>query len=59
MSQLMERFFNSRKETIIKPDDENASSVCKILSKGLKKGNFIMRGGKPTKYIFNFDRIYG
>lgn len=58
MGQLMERFFSIRLETIIKPDDENASSVCKILSKGLRKGNFIMRGGKPTKYTFNFDRIY-
>lgn len=58
MGQLMERFFAIGKETIIKPADENARPICKILSKGLRKGNFIMRGGRPARYDFNFDRIY-
>ncbi|KKP58232.1 MAG: hypothetical protein UR51_C0008G0095 [Candidatus Moranbacteria bacterium GW2011_GWF1_34_10] len=58
MGKLEERFFGTKQETIIKPGNENTGPICRLLSKGLLKGNFILRGGNPTRYNFNFDRIY-
>lgn len=57
-SKLAESFFNSRRETLISSENPNALLICKILQKGIRKGEYIQRGGRPTLYVFNFDLIY-
>ena len=58
MGQLEERFFSNTKETLITAEDSCARELCEVLEKWIVKGEFILRWGKSSKHIFNFDRIY-
>jgi hypothetical protein len=55
---LEDCFFSPKGKTLIKPDDEKSLEIVEVLKKGLRKGEFIQRGGEPSAYAFNLDRIY-
>ena len=58
MGKLEKRFFNNKRETVIKSNDENSDIFHNFLKKALGKSNWIARGGRPSKYYFSFDKIY-
>ena len=59
MGLLEKRSFEGRKRvTLIKPNDETAPLITKILARGIKKGNHILRCGRSSNYAFRFDSIY-
>lgn len=59
MGNLEERFLRGReRETIVTSGHPDAPVLVKVLRKAISKGNFILRGGRSSKYNFCFDRIY-
>ena len=58
MSEIEKKFLARCGKTLVKGDDEKASVIIKVLKKGIKKGDYISRGGEPENYTFNFDQVY-
>lgn len=58
MGNLEKRFFETKRETIIKSDDKISKSVLDVLKKCLKKGDVGSGEGTKAPYIFRLDSVY-
>jgi len=59
MGQLEKRLLTRRRISLIKANDEGVDIISRFLGRGIKKGNFILRCGRPSRYTWRFDSIYG
>lgn len=58
MGKLEKRFFSKKHRTIITAENKSAPAINKVLKKAIIKGNFILRGGRSSRFTFRFDSIY-
>jgi len=61
MGKLESQISTCKERTVVKVNWGNpiALTVLTVLSRGVKKGVFVSRGGHFSKFTFRFDSIYG
>ena len=58
MGNLEENFYSEENRPFAIYDENTDPAVLNVLENGIKKGNFILRCGLGSKYIFRLDSIY-
>ncbi len=58
MGNLEENFYSEENRPFTICDGNIDPAILNVLENGIKKGNFILRCGLDSKYVFRLDSIY-